>query len=220
MGTALTVIIALLVFGFLIFIHEFGHYITARLFKVTIKEFSIGMGPKLVTYTSKKTQIDYSLGMFPIGGYVAMVGEDEESDDPNSFNKKPAWQRFIITAAGATVNIVAGFLAMIIIVACVDAKSGVYANTVYGGAVEAEKLAEMYGEQLDYELTADGDIVLLVSDGAVSSGYDWILSELDLYKSDDAEFLAKRIATEARRRRLDGFDDDITALCAIIKKGI
>lgn len=65
-----------------------------------------------------------------------------------------------------------------------------------------------------------GDIVLMVSDGAVGSGYDWILSELDLYKSDDAEYLAKRIATEARRRRLDGFDDDITAVCAIIKKGV
>ena len=160
MGTVFTVIIALLVFGFLIFIHEFGHYITARLFKVTIKEFSIGMGPKLVTYTSKKTQIDYSIGMLPIGGYVAMVGEDEDSDDPNAFNKKPAWQRFIITAAGATVNILAGFLAMIIIVACVSPQSGVYANTVYGGAVKAERLVEMYGEQLDYQLTAEGEILL------------------------------------------------------------
>ena len=160
MGTALTVIIALLVFGFLIFIHEFGHYITARLFKVTIKEFSIGMGPKLVTFTSNKTDIEYSLGMFPIGGYVAMVGEDEDSDDPNAFNKKPAWQRFIITAAGATVNIVAGFLAMIILVACVNPQAGVYANTVYGGAVETERLVEMYGEQLDFELGPDGEAVL------------------------------------------------------------
>ena len=120
MSTALTVIIALLVFGFLIFIHEFGHYITARIFKVTISEFSIGMGPKLLTYDSKKTGIRYCLSIFPIGGYVAMVGEDEDSDDPNAFNKKPAWQRLIITAAGALVNIVAGLLAMIIIVACIN----------------------------------------------------------------------------------------------------
>ena len=151
MGTAFTVIIALLVFGFLIFIHEFGHYITARLFKVTINEFSIGMGPKLVTYTSKKTNIQYSLGMFPIGGYVAMVGEDEESDDPNAFNKKPAWQRFIITAAGATVNIVAGFLAMIIIVSCVNT-----ANTVYGGIINDERLTESYGtDTLDLSVRSD-----------------------------------------------------------------
>ena len=120
MGTLLTITIALLVFGFLIFIHEFGHYITARIFKVTIKTFSIGMGPKLISYESKKTGIEYSISMLPIGGYVAMVGEDEDSDDPNAFNKKPAWQRFIITAAGATVNILAGFLAMIIIVSFIN----------------------------------------------------------------------------------------------------
>ncbi len=115
MNTVLTILTAVLVFGFLILIHELGHYIFARIFKVTINEFSIGMGPRLVWYDSKKTGIRYSLSMFPIGGYVAMAGEDTESDDPNSFDKKPAWQRFIITAAGATVNIVAGFLAMILL---------------------------------------------------------------------------------------------------------
>ena len=74
MSTLLTVIIALLVFGFLIFIHEFGHYIFARIFKVKINEFSIGMGPKLVYYDSKKTKIRYSLSMLPIGGFVALEG--------------------------------------------------------------------------------------------------------------------------------------------------
>ncbi len=120
MGTLVTVVVALLVFGFLIFIHEFGHYIFARIFKVKINEFSIGMGPKLVWYDSKKTGIRYALSMFPIGGYVAMAGEDDESDDPNSFDKKPAWQRFIITFAGAAVNIVAGFIAMIILTSIID----------------------------------------------------------------------------------------------------
>ena len=110
-----TVFVAILVFGFLIFIHEFGHYIFARIFKVTITEFSIGMGPKLVWYDSKKTGIRYCLSAIPFGGYVAMVGEDGESDDPNAFNKKPAWQRLIITVAGATINIIAGVIAMIIL---------------------------------------------------------------------------------------------------------
>ena len=138
MNPALTVIIALLVFGFLIFIHEFGHYITARIFKVTINEFSIGMGPSLVTYESKKTKIKYKLAMFPIGGYVAMAGELEESDDPNSFDKKPAWQRFIITAAGAFVNIVAGFLAMLLLVGIID-----IGGTRVGVFRSDEELAEM-----------------------------------------------------------------------------
>lgn len=123
MGTLTTIIIAVLVFGFLIMIHELGHYTAARIFKVTINEFSIGMGPRILSRVSKKTGIRYSLALLPIGGFVAMAGENGEDDennpidDPNRFDKKPAWQRFIITAAGATVNIVAGFLAMIIVTA-------------------------------------------------------------------------------------------------------
>ena len=110
-----TAIIAILVFGFLIFIHEFGHYIFARIFKVTITEFSIGMGPKLLWYDSKKTGIKYAISAIPFGGYVAMVGEDGESEDPNAFNKKPAWQRLIITVAGAAINIIAGVIAITIL---------------------------------------------------------------------------------------------------------
>lgn len=145
MNPILTVILSLLVFEFLIFIHEFGHYITARIFGVTITEFSLGFGPTLVSYESKKTGIVYKLSMLPLGGFVAMAGEDEESDDPNAFNKKPAWQRFIITAAGATVNIVAGFLAMIVIVSFIN-----IGNTTWGAPMEDELLHD-----LGYELVDD-----------------------------------------------------------------
>lgn len=120
MNTFLTILLALFVFGLLILIHELGHYAFARLFHVRIEEFSVGMGPRLLSRTSKKTGIRYSLSAFPIGGYVAMAGEDGESDDPDSFGKKPAWQRFIITAAGATVNIIAGFLAVVVLTCMVN----------------------------------------------------------------------------------------------------
>jgi len=153
LSTAVTIIIALLVFGFLIFIHEFGHYITARIFKVSITEFSIGMGPKLLWYDSKKTGIRYSLAMFPIGGFVAMVGENEESDDPNSFDKKPAWQRFIITAAGATVNIVAGFLAMLILVGMIN-----IGGTRVGAFRTDGELSEM--GVTDTSVTSEGKLML------------------------------------------------------------
>lgn len=101
----------------LIFVHECGHYLTARLFKVSIREFAIGMGPKILRRTSKKTGIAYSLRLLPIGGFVSMVGEDEESDDENAFSKKPVWQRIIITVAGAAMNILIGILVMGILVA-------------------------------------------------------------------------------------------------------
>ncbi len=116
MKTALYIVLAILAFGLLIFIHESGHYLFARLFKVKIYEFSIGMGPKIFKKTSKKTGIDYCLRAFPIGGFVSMAGEDEDSDDPNALTNKPVWQRIIITAAGATVNLVAGVLVMSVLV--------------------------------------------------------------------------------------------------------
>ena len=124
MDVTLTVIAAVLVFGFLIFIHEFGHYITARIFHITIEEFSIGMGPRIFSRVSKKTGIRYSVALLPIGGFVAMPGEDGESEeyanDPGTFGKKPAYQRFIVTAAGAFINIAAGFLAMILLTALIN----------------------------------------------------------------------------------------------------
>ncbi len=162
MNTAITIIVSILVFGFLIFIHEFGHYITARLFKVSITEFSIGMGPSLVTYESKRSGIIYKLAMFPIGGYVAMVGEDEETDDPNAFNKKPAWQRFIITAAGALVNILFGFLAMLLIVGIM--KIG---GTTVGQFVTDEDISSAY-EDVDISYRSSdklmiGDVITKVN---------------------------------------------------------
>ena len=87
----LHVLLAILLFGFLIFIHEGGHFLFARLFKVTVNEFAIGMGPKLFSKRSKKSGIVYSVRALPFGGFVSMAGEDEESDDPNAFNKKPVW---------------------------------------------------------------------------------------------------------------------------------
>lgn len=112
--------IAILIFGLLIFIHEFGHYLTARAFHVTIREFAIGMGPKLFTKVSRKTGIAYSLRALPIGGFVSMVGEDEESEDENAFHRKPVWQRILITVAGAAMNIVVGILVMSILVMTQD----------------------------------------------------------------------------------------------------
>lgn len=156
MGTLTTILLAILVFGFLIFIHEFGHYITARIFKVTINEFSIGMGPRLVWYDSKKTGIRYSLSMLPIGGYVAMAGEDgldeSSADDPNRFDRKPAWQRFIIAAAGATVNIFAGFIAMIILTSLLNIGStkihGFLDPEEYGFDVSSESSGLMAGDEI------------------------------------------------------------------------
>lgn len=123
----------------LIFIHELGHYLTARLFDVHILEFSIGMGPKILSRTSKKTGIAYSWRLLPFGGFVSMAGEDDDGTveatestadeqsttetvdaveaaekrkvaDPRALCNKPVWQRIIITAAGGVMNLALGLV--------------------------------------------------------------------------------------------------------------
>ena len=110
---ALLIIIALLLFNFIIFIHEFGHFFTAKLSGVKVNEFALGMGPAI--FKIQKGETLYSLRAFPIGGFCSMEGEDEESDDESSFSKKPVWKRIIIVAAGAIMNIILGLVLMIIL---------------------------------------------------------------------------------------------------------
>ncbi len=109
------IIIAILAFGFLIAIHEFGHFIFAKLFNVKVNEFSVGMGPPILNKQGKETK--YSLRILPIGGYCAMEGEDEELEDPRAFTSRPAWQRAIILAAGAFMNFLVGFIIVICLLA-------------------------------------------------------------------------------------------------------
>ena len=101
-------LVAIIFFGLLIFFHELGHFLFAKLFKVQVNEFSMGMGPALFKF--KKGETKYALRLFPIGGYVSMEGEDEESESDRAFYKKPAWQRFIIVAAGGTINLIMGVI--------------------------------------------------------------------------------------------------------------
>ena len=101
----LYILLALLMFGALITIHELGHFIVARVCRVKINEFAIGMGPKIFSRASKKSGIVYSLRARPLCGFVSMEGESEKSENENSFYKKPAWQRLLISIAGPFMNV-------------------------------------------------------------------------------------------------------------------
>lgn len=122
------ILLAILVFGVLIFIHEFGHFICARRCGVEIKEFAIGMGPQIGGWTSKKDNTKYSLRLLPIGGYVSMLGEDEDSDSENAFNNKSVWKRLLIVSAGPAMNLILGFIVMIIMISL---SGTLYSNTIY-----------------------------------------------------------------------------------------
>lgn len=109
----MTIIYAIIIFCLLIFVHELGHFIAAKLCGVKVNAFAIGMGPAF--WKRQKGETEYSMRLFPIGGFCAMEGEDEESEDARAFNKKPAWQRAIVLAAGSFMNLLTAVILMIII---------------------------------------------------------------------------------------------------------
>ncbi len=122
MTLALTIIVSVLLFSLMVIMHEFGHFIFARIFGVKVDEFAVGMGPKLFGIKGKKTE--YTLRLFPIGGFCSMVGEQEQSDAPDALCNKPVWQRLIIMAAGALMNIVFGIIITAVIVCSAKAIGG------------------------------------------------------------------------------------------------
>jgi len=102
MTIILTIIKLLIVLGIVATIHEFGHFLFAKLFKMTVNEFSIGFGPKIVQ--KKKNGTIYSLRWIPLGGYVAIEGEEGDSKDENAFSNKAPWKRIVVLVAGVLFN--------------------------------------------------------------------------------------------------------------------
>ena len=106
--TVILAVIAVVLFGFVIFFHELGHFLLAKASGIRVNEFSIGMGPALFKFGRGETQ--YSLRLLPIGGYCAMEGEDEDSDDPRAFGSKSVWKRMLVVVAGGMFNILLGVI--------------------------------------------------------------------------------------------------------------
>ena len=163
----LLVILGVLLFDLMIIAHEFGHFSTARSFGIKVNEFALGMGPKI--FSIKKGETVYSLRLFPVGGFCAMEGEDEESDDPSAFDKKAAWKKSIVVVAGAVMNIVLGFLMTILLLVqspkfasttIFDFKSDAVSSS--SGLMEGDEIIKINGSRvysykdLAFDLTVDG----------------------------------------------------------------
>ncbi|MBQ3110422.1 MAG: RIP metalloprotease RseP [Clostridia bacterium] len=108
-----SIIVTIIAFGIMVMLHELGHFLTAKKFGVTVHEFSIGMGPLLFKWGKGETQ--YSLRLLPLGGYVKLEGEEEESDNPKAFSNISPIKRICILVAGALMNIILGFVCFVII---------------------------------------------------------------------------------------------------------
>ena len=151
MNTILYIIITALVIGFLTFIHEFGHFFFARLFKVPVLEFAIGMGPKIYSWEGKHGT-KYALRAFPIGGFVQMEGEEGTSENPMAYNNLNPWKKIIVTAAGPIVNIV---FAIILMFALVISTPTLGSTTVGGFLDNSVSHAKL---QINDEIIKVGDV--------------------------------------------------------------
>ncbi len=155
------IIIAILFFGVIITIHEFGHFIFAKLFGVKVNEFAIGMGPTILKKQGKETK--YALRLLPIGGFVSMEGEEEESQDSRAFCNQKTWKRMIIIAAGAAFNIILGIVVCFFLVGSEDLVGTNQILQFYetavsnqeGGIKEGDKILKIDGKRVfsDYDIS-------------------------------------------------------------------
>ncbi len=154
--------------GFLILIHEAGHFLVAKLFKVKVEEFAIGFGPKIFTKQGKETK--YELRLIPLGGFVRMEGEEQRSESERSFNNASIPKRMGIVAAGAIVNIVFGILVYFIIISATGNNVSTIVDSTNEGYVASEvniqsgdEIKEINGKKI--RLKSDIDQILQESNG-------------------------------------------------------
>lgn len=170
------IILAILAFGVLIIVHELGHFTLAKLNGVRVEEFSIGMGPKILSKQGKETK--YSLGIFPVGGYVKMMGEEEAVQDERSFSAKSPLRRISIIIAGVVMN----YLLAIAIFTTITYNFG-YTPTIAG---DIEKGSPAYEAGLMKD-----DKILKIGNSKVFY-FDDILFDIYLSKGETINFLVDR----------------------------
>ncbi|MGL4774398.1 MAG: RIP metalloprotease RseP [Clostridium sp.] len=200
------IIWAILAFGLLIIVHELGHFIMAKVNGVYVEEFSIGMGPKIFTYKGKETA--YSLGIFPIGGYVKMLGEEENVDDDRSLSSKSPIRRISIVVAGAIMN----FLLAIVIFTATLSNNGF--KLPVANEVSPNSPASIAGiEKGDEFVKIDGSPVLSADDLtvgiAMSKG-----EEVDVVVKRNGEKVDLRVKpefNEKEQRYMVGFTFGVNA---------
>lgn len=126
----MSIIVALLVFSILILFHELGHFLLAKKGGIGVTSFSLGMGPAI--WKKQIGETEYCLRIFPFGGSCAMVGEDEECDAENAFNKKGVWTRISVVAAGPVFNFILAFVGSVIMILCIGVDKPLVSETLEG----------------------------------------------------------------------------------------
>ena len=158
----MAIVFAIIIFSFLIFIHELGHFLAAKASGVQVNEFAMFMGSAIVKWQRGETL--YSIRCIPLGGYCAMEGEDSDTDNPRSFQKAAWWKRLGILLAGAAMNFVSGFLIFALVLAPADG----FAHPVIAEAEVGNTIVYEEGLHLgDRILKIDGNRVFVASDATM-----------------------------------------------------
>ena len=203
------VFFAILLFSLLIFVHELGHFIAAKLSGVQVNEFAMFMGPALVKWRRGETQ--YSIRCIPIGGFCAMEGEDTDTDNPRSFQKAAWWKRLIILVAGSAMNFVAGFLLLaitfapaeaVILPVIADAAPG--CSVVYEeGLHVGDRILEVDGEKVF--MSSDFSMILSLNPGDVHD----LVVERDGQKIELNDFFMEKHLFPGENQPRFGFNFDV-----------
>lgn len=159
-----TVIVTILIFLVMVSLHEFGHFIMAKACGIKVLEFAVGMGPAI--FKKQKGETLYSVRIFPIGGYCKMEGEDGASDDKRAFTNQVLWKRFLVTVAGATLNVILGFVIFLILVA----NTSPFSTTTVDTVVEHSYLAQSGIQSGDEIVKINGKTVTFFRDISLYCG--------------------------------------------------
>lgn len=167
------IILAILVFGLIIFVHELGHFLLAKLNKIRVDEFSLGMGPRLISFVKGETR--YSLKLLPIGGSCMMGEDDVEDVGEGSFNSKSVWARISVVAAGAIFNFILALIFSMIVIGYTGYDEPVISGVVEGfpaqeaGMQEGDRIVKMNNKKINiwrevtyYNMFHQGETVDLV----------------------------------------------------------
>ncbi|RVU54179.1 RIP metalloprotease RseP [Anaerosphaera multitolerans] len=166
-----TLIGSIIVFLIVILIHEFGHFFVAKLVGIKVDEFSIGMGPEI--FHRKKGETQYSLRLLPIGGYVAMEGEEAYSDDPRSFNNVSVFKRMAVVVAGVFMNFLLAIIAFFVIALLVGSPTNKIDNVLENSPAQYSDLRA-------------GDEIIVINGNKINSWSD-ISENISLSQGDDIE---------------------------------
>ncbi len=203
--------IAVVLFELIIFVHEGGHFVAAKKSGVKVNEFALGMGPKLFSFTKGETT--YSLRLLPIGGYCAMEGEDEESDNPRAFNNVSVFKRMIIVVAGAVMNILFGLVLMMLILLPKDSFSSttvggfdLYSFSCATGLQEGDEIVEVN----DYKINCANDFSFAMYTLPVSEVDG---TTLEIYKEDCILNLFYHCATLYQEKQNTDFLNKVEKVC-------